>query len=130
MQWYSSPNAAITTGSYKLRPSNTTGVRSEALMASKSGVRNSFHSVTMANVADRGVDRPFIACIWCSREFEGADLLRVHVQAHHAVAHFGAAGAGDEADAAGADDGDFHAEVRNSAPLWMGGLLSGFALGT
>ena len=50
-QWYSSPNAAITAGSYKLRPSNTTGVRSAALMASKSGVRNSFHSVTMASAS-------------------------------------------------------------------------------
>ena len=65
MQWYSSPNVAtITTGAYRLHPSNTTGVRSAALMASKSGVRNSFHSVTMASVADCGVDHPLIACIW------------------------------------------------------------------
>ena len=32
VQWYSSPKAAITDGSYKLRPSNTTGVCSAALM--------------------------------------------------------------------------------------------------
>ena len=40
--------------------------------------------------------------------FEGADLLRIHVQADHVVAHFGEAGAGDEADVAGTGDGDFH----------------------
>ena len=28
MQWYSSPNAAITAGSYKLRPSNTSALTS------------------------------------------------------------------------------------------------------
>ena len=33
MQWYSNQNAAITADSYRLRPSNTTGVRSAALMA-------------------------------------------------------------------------------------------------
>ena len=52
MQWYSTPSAAITAGSYRLRPSNTTGVRSVALMSSKSGVRNSSHSVTMARSSD------------------------------------------------------------------------------
>ena len=39
---------------------------------------------------------------------QGADLPRIDVQAHHVVAHFGQAGAGDEADVAGACDGDFH----------------------
>ena len=34
----------------------------------------------------------------------GAELLRGHVQAQHVVAHFGEAGAGDEAGAAGADE--------------------------
>ena len=66
MQWYSSPKAAIMAGSYKLRPSNTTGVRSATRMASKSGVRNFFHSVTMANAsapcsaaaAEPTIDRP------------------------------------------------------------------------
>ena len=50
MQWYSSPKLAITAGSYRLRPSNTTGVRSAALMASKSGVRYSFHSATITRL--------------------------------------------------------------------------------
>ena len=49
MQWYSSPNAVITEGSYRLRPSNTTGVRNAVRMASKSGVRNALHSVTMGS---------------------------------------------------------------------------------
>ena len=51
MQWYSNPNAAITDGLYRLRPSNTTGVRSAALMSSKSGVRNGFHLVTIGEGA-------------------------------------------------------------------------------
>ena len=66
MQWYSSPKRAITAGSYRLRPSNTTGVRSTERMPSKSGVRNSFHSVTMASAsarysaaaAESTIDRP------------------------------------------------------------------------
>ena len=67
MQCYSSPYAAITEGSYRLRPSNTTGVRSAARTASRSGVGDFFHSVTMASVAsvaDCAVDHPYIACIW------------------------------------------------------------------
>ena len=36
------------------------------------------------------------------------DLGRVDVEAEHVVADFGQAGAGDQADVAGADDGDFH----------------------
>jgi hypothetical protein len=39
---------------------------------------------------------------------EDADLLGVHVQADHMVAHLGQTGAGDQADVAGADGGDFH----------------------
>ena len=35
--------------------------------------------------------------------FQGADLLRIHVQARHVAAHFGEAGASDEADVAGAE---------------------------
>ena len=41
--------------------------------------------------------------------FERRDLRRVDVEAQHVVADFGEAGAGDQADVAGADDGDFHA---------------------
>ena len=50
MQGYSSPNAAITAGSCRLRPSNATGVRRAARIASKSGARNSSpqHRVTKA----------------------------------------------------------------------------------
>ena len=58
MQWYSGPKLAISAGSYRWRSSNTTGVRSAVRLASKSGVRNSFHSVTMASVADCAVCRP------------------------------------------------------------------------
>ncbi len=36
-------------GSYRLRPSKITGVLNVLLMKSKSGLRNSRHSVTMAN---------------------------------------------------------------------------------
>jgi hypothetical protein len=39
---------------------------------------------------------------------EHVDLARVDVQAHHVVAHFGQAGAGHQADVAGADHGYFH----------------------
>ena len=51
LQWYASPYAAIgiSAGSYRLRPSNTTGVRNAVRMASKSGVRNALHSVTMGS---------------------------------------------------------------------------------
>jgi hypothetical protein len=47
---------------------------------------------------------------------EDADLARVDVQADHVVAHFGEAGAGDEADVAGADDGDFHGAIIPQGP--------------
>lgn len=45
---------------------------------------------------------------WQRAGLEGTDLRRIDVQTNHIVAHFGQAGAGDEADVAGADDGDFH----------------------
>ncbi len=47
---HSSPNAAITAGSYRLRPSNATGVLSAARIASKLVSRNSSpqHRVTKA----------------------------------------------------------------------------------
>lgn len=40
---------------------------------------------------------------------EQVDLLGVHVQADHVMAHVGETGAGHQADVAGADDGDSHA---------------------
>ena len=39
---------------------------------------------------------------------DDADLLGVEVQAQHVVAHLGETGAADQADVAGADDGDLH----------------------
>ena len=36
------------------------------------------------------------------------DLALIDIEAHHVVAHLGQASAGDEADVAGACDGDFH----------------------
>jgi hypothetical protein len=39
---------------------------------------------------------------------EDLDLAFVDIQAQHVVAHFRQAGAGDQADVAGANDGDFH----------------------
>jgi hypothetical protein len=47
---------------------------------------------------------------------EHADLLRVHVQADDVVAHFGQAGAGDQADVTGADNGKAAARQRTAAP--------------
>jgi hypothetical protein len=41
--------------------------------------------------------------------FENADLLGIEVEAEHVVADIGEAGAGNQADVAGADHGDFHA---------------------
>ena len=38
-------------GSYRLRPSKISGFLSLALMVSKSGLRNSFHSVTMTSAS-------------------------------------------------------------------------------
>ncbi len=40
--------------------------------------------------------------------FVDADLFGVGVDPHHVVAHFRQARAGDEAEIAGADEGDFH----------------------
>ncbi len=49
---YSIPWAATIRGSYRLRPSKITGVLELRLSApSKSGLRNSFHSVTMASAS-------------------------------------------------------------------------------
>ena len=43
------------------------------------------------------------------------DLRRVDVEAQHVVADLREAGAGDEPDVAGADDGDLHAAARSEA---------------
>ena len=51
MQWYSKPNSRISEGSYRLRPSKTSGERRLFLIESKSGVRNSFHYVTMTSAS-------------------------------------------------------------------------------
>jgi hypothetical protein len=48
------------------------------------------------------------------------DLGRIHVQAEHVVAHVRKAGARDEPDIAGADDGDLHG-VRSNSSLRRGG---------
>ena len=51
MGWYSRPAAATTAGANMLRPSKITGWRSAARMRAKSGLRNSFHSVTMTSAS-------------------------------------------------------------------------------
>ena len=43
--------------------------------------------------------------------FEHGDLRGIDVEAHDVVAHLGQAGAGNQADVAGADHGDLHADV-------------------
>lgn len=51
MPWYSSPMRCTSAGSQMLRPSNSTGCLSVAFRCSKSGVRNSFHSVTSSSAS-------------------------------------------------------------------------------
>ena len=48
------------------------------------------------------------------------DLVLVEVEAEHVVARVGEAGAGDQADVAGADDGDVHG-VRSNSSVRRGG---------
>src|SRR5690242_6636989 len=46
MPWYSNPSERMRAGSYRLRPSMTSGRRSACFMRSKSGLRYTSHSVT------------------------------------------------------------------------------------
>src|SRR5690606_39223983 len=51
MPWYSKPCARISAGAYRLRPSMTSGVFSSARMRSRSGARNTFHSVAISKAS-------------------------------------------------------------------------------
>src|SRR5690606_13763600 len=48
MPWYSKPWAHMSAGEYRLRPSITSGALSRARTRSRSGARNTFHSVAMS----------------------------------------------------------------------------------
>src|SRR5690606_36053173 len=51
MPWYSKPSARISAGAYRLRPSMITGFSSKARMRSRSGARNTFHSVAISSAS-------------------------------------------------------------------------------
>src|SRR5476649_1836304 len=48
------PSSAIASGSYRLRPSKMTGILSSLFRCAKSGLLNSFHSVTITSASAPG----------------------------------------------------------------------------